>query len=50
MYLDPGFPTYRAMIEVAGATPVPVPLRPDGASFDMAAFRSKVSDRTKLDS
>jgi putative lipoic acid-binding regulatory protein len=25
-----------------------VPLRPDGASFDMAAFRSKVSDRTKL--
>lgn len=48
MYPDPGFPTYRAMIEVAGATPVPVPLRPDGASFDMAAFRSKVSDRTKL--
>ena len=48
IYPDPGFPTYRAMIEVAGATPVPVPLRPDGASFDMDAFRSKISTTTKL--
>ena len=48
IYPDPGFPTYRAMIEVAGATPVPVPLRPDGAPFHMAAFRSKISAKTKL--
>ena len=27
LYPDPGFPTYPAMIEVAGGTPVPVPLR-----------------------
>ena len=40
VYPDPGFPTYRAMIEVAGGTPVPAPLRADGASFDMA----KLSD------
>ncbi len=26
LYPDPGFPTYKAMIEVAGGTPVPVPL------------------------
>ena len=35
VYPDPGFPTYRAMIEVAGGIPAPAPLRPDGASFDM---------------
>ncbi len=29
LYPDPGFPTYRAMIEVAGGLPVPVPLRED---------------------
>ncbi len=40
VYPDPGFPTYRAMIEVAGGVPVPAPLRADGASFDMA----KLSD------
>ena len=27
IYPDPGFPTYAAMIAVAGGTPVPVPLR-----------------------
>jgi aspartate/methionine/tyrosine aminotransferase len=27
IYPDPGFPTYAAMIGVAGGTPVPVPLR-----------------------
>lgn len=48
IYPDPGFPTYRAMIQVAGAVPVPVPLRPDGASFDMDAFRAAVTPATKL--
>jgi aspartate/methionine/tyrosine aminotransferase len=33
---DPGFPTYKAMIEVAGGVPMPVPMREDGASFNMA--------------
>ena len=27
IYPDPGFPTYKAMIEVAGGVPVPVPLK-----------------------
>ena len=48
IYPDPGFPTYRAMIQVAGAVPVPVPLRPDGASFDMDAFRAAITPATKL--
>ena len=48
MYPDPGFPTYKAMIQVAGGVPVPVPLRADGASFDMDAFRAKMSPKTKL--
>ena len=48
IYPDPGFPTYRAMTQVAGAVPVPVPLRPDGASFDMDAFRAAITPATKL--
>src|SRR5512140_3318563 len=32
IYPDPGFPTYEAMIRVAGGTPVPVPLR-EGHQF-----------------
>ena len=48
IYPDPGFPTYRAMIQVSGAVPVPVPLRPDGASFDMDAFRAAITPATKL--
>lgn len=49
IYPDPGFPTYRAMIEVAGGIPVPIPLveREDFA-FDMAALRSLISKRTKM--
>ena len=48
VYPDPGFPTYRNMALVAGATPVPVALRADGASFDMDALRARVGPRTKL--
>lgn len=48
VYPDPGFPTYKAMIQVAGGVAVPVPLRPDGASFDMAAMRAAVTPSTKL--
>ncbi len=49
LYPDPGFPTYEAMIRVAGGTPVPVPLREEkDFSFDLEVFDSLVSDRTKL--
>lgn len=49
IYPDPGFPTYAAMIGVAGGTPVPVPLREEeGFSFDLAVFDQVVSDRTRV--
>jgi len=49
IYPDPGFPTYAAMIRVAGGTPVPVPLSEEADfSFDPAAFDRLVSDRTRL--
>jgi aspartate/methionine/tyrosine aminotransferase len=49
IYPDPGFPTYRAMIEVAGGVPVPMPLREErNFSFDLQAFDRLVSVRTRL--
>jgi aspartate/methionine/tyrosine aminotransferase len=49
IYPDPGFPTYRAMIEVAGGVPVPVPLVEENSfSFDLDAFDRLVSDKTRL--
>lgn len=49
IYPNPGFPTYEAMIGVAGGTAVPVPLREEKAfSFDLEAFDALVSDKTKL--
>jgi aspartate aminotransferase len=49
MYPDPGFPTYKAMIEVARGVPVPVQLREsEDFSFDLDAFDRLVSDRTRL--
>ncbi len=49
IYPDPGFPTYAAMIEVAGGTPVPVPLREeDDFSFDLDAFDYLINERTRL--
>lgn len=49
LYPDPGFPTYRAMIEVAGGTPVPVPLDEESDfSFDIRAFDRLVGTRTRL--
>jgi aspartate aminotransferase len=49
LYPDPGFPTYEAMIRVAGGIPVPVPLRAENQfSFDLEAFDAKISNRTKM--
>ncbi len=49
IYPDPGFPTYLAMIQVAGGVPVPVPLSEErDFSFDLDAFDRLVSDRTRL--
>ena len=49
IYPDPGFPTYAAMIGVAGGLPVPVPLSEEkGFSFDLQAFDRLVNDRTRL--
>ncbi|MBS3785104.1 MAG: pyridoxal phosphate-dependent aminotransferase [Anaerolineae bacterium] len=49
IYPDPGFPTYAAMIGVAGGVPVPVRLREEtGFAFDLDAFDEAVSDRTRL--
>ncbi len=49
LYPDPGFPTYGAMIGVAGGVPVPVPLREtESFSFDLDAFDDLISDRTRL--
>jgi len=49
IYPDPGFPTYPAMIDVAGGTPVPVPLSEvNNFSFDLDAFDKLVNERTKM--
>ncbi len=49
IYPDPGFPTYAAMIAVAGGVPVPVPvLEENDFSFDLEAFDARISKKTKL--
>ena len=49
IYPDPGFPTYAAMIGVAGGVPRPVPLREEnGFSFDLDTFDQTVNSRTRL--
>lgn len=49
IYPDPGFPTYAAMIEVAGGVPRPVPLLEEkDFSFDLDAFDECINERTKL--
>ncbi len=47
IYPDPGFPSYRAIIQLAGGVPVPVPLMEEnGFSFDLAAFDARIGPRT----
>jgi aspartate/methionine/tyrosine aminotransferase len=46
---DPGFPTYAAMIGVAGGVPVPIPLLEErDFSLDLEAFDRALSERTKM--
>lgn len=49
IYPNPGFPTYEAMIGVAGGGPVPVPLTEENNfSFDLNVFDELVNERTRL--
>lgn len=49
IYPDPGFPTYEAMIGVAGGIPVPVPLKEENDfSFDLDVFRQRINPKTRL--
>ncbi|MFW6422090.1 MAG: pyridoxal phosphate-dependent aminotransferase [Candidatus Bipolaricaulota bacterium] len=50
LYPDPGFPTYRSMIEVAGGEPVPVPLYEveDGFRLDLDALSTSLGPDSKL--
>jgi len=49
LYPDPGFPSYRADIEIAGGKPVPVPLvEAKSFSFDLEALESRITAKTKL--
>jgi len=49
IYPDPGFPTYEAMLLVAGGVPTPVPLLESKSfSFDLDAFDRLVNERTRM--
>jgi aspartate/methionine/tyrosine aminotransferase len=49
IYPNPGFPTYEAMIQVAGGIPVAVPLLEENQfSFDLDAFDKLINEKTKL--
>ncbi len=49
VYPNPGFPTYEAMIGIAGGIPVPVPLvESNSFSFDLKSFDRLVNERTRL--
>jgi aspartate/methionine/tyrosine aminotransferase len=49
LYPDPGFPSYRADIELAGGIPVAAPLLEGrGFSFDLDFLADRMGDKTKL--
>ncbi|MBM4436893.1 MAG: pyridoxal phosphate-dependent aminotransferase, partial [Actinobacteria bacterium] len=49
LYPDPGFPIYESVIRFVGATPVPLPLRPERQfRLDVNQLRDKLTPRSKL--
>jgi aspartate/methionine/tyrosine aminotransferase len=49
VFPDPGFPTYAAMIAVAGGIPVPIALREQADfAFDLDELQSRLSSHTRL--
>jgi aspartate aminotransferase len=49
IFPDPGFPTYEAMVGIAGGVPRPVPLKEENQfSFDLKAFDQLLSPKTRL--
>ena len=49
IYPNPGFPTYEAIIRLAGGTAIPMPLKDENSfSFDLHAFHKLLSERTRL--
>lgn len=49
IYPNPGFPIYESVINFAGGTPVPLPLREENDfRFDPDEFRSLVTDKTRM--
>jgi aspartate/methionine/tyrosine aminotransferase len=49
IFPDPGFPTYPAMIDIAGGIPIPVPLLEENHfSLDLETFDRLINPRTKL--
>ena len=49
LYPDPGFPSYRAVVHLAGGKPVPIPLLADrDFAVDVEDLEGRVSDRTRL--
>ncbi len=49
LFPDPGFPIYRSMIDFAGATAVPIPLREERAfGIDLEELASLITPKSKL--
>ena len=49
IYPNPGFPIYESMINVAGGTPVPLPLMEENEfKVDVKQFENLLTDKTKL--
>jgi aspartate/methionine/tyrosine aminotransferase len=49
IYPDPGFPSYRAIIETMGSIPVPIGLEEEkNFSFNMDQFMEKINHKTRL--
>jgi aspartate aminotransferase len=49
LYPDPGFPMYASITSLAGAVPVPVPLRQgNGFRIDTGELERLITDRTRL--